>query len=302
MYHFNSKNENSETFPIEQHKKGLIIGKGGCVIKNIIKTSNCNIEVNNDHLVITGSKDNILIAKNMIIDILGIHIEKKDKHPKFIETNNSYSQFASNIKKTQTKIKKTKLLPVKYKSDLQTKLDFTFIEMNNDEYEKAIELLTLEPDVLENLLTSEESIRGSVLVLIMIKQHLNLKKYLSLFGYLFNDNEIEQLNLLFYIHKYCNELGFPKITDSNEYLITHTFKQLFELDIIHYSVFIKWSEIDPDLIKIPNMLKAIIQTSEFIIYIKSLDFQLETSSEEVDEELQNRNHIKEPVNDNDKVF
>ena len=33
---------------IDPSKKGLIIGRGGCVIKNIISTSNCKIDIKDD--------------------------------------------------------------------------------------------------------------------------------------------------------------------------------------------------------------------------------------------------------------
>jgi hypothetical protein len=215
--------------------------------------------------------------------------DRNTQQPKknIVQTCDTLEQLPQILK---PKIKKNKIKKsVKQFQKIETQEStINIIEISEQEKDKAIELLTLEPDVLENYLTSEESIRGSVLLIQIIKENKNILEYKSLFNYLLNEKESEQLNCLFYIQKYCNDLNFPKYKDTNEYLISFLFKQLCDFDsrnpdpIIDYSIFIKWSEHVQDLENC-DFMKTIIQTSEFIIYIKSKDIE---DNDEIEQDIE----------------
>jgi len=102
-------------------------------------------------------------------------------------------------------------------------------------------------------------------------------KYGAALVSLVTDNVVAQMQVLWGIQKYCDQLGFPKIND--EYLVQAMFRSMYKYDLAEDDAFSEWKEDESEEHE-GGKLKAIIQTVDWFNWLEEEDDDDEEDYEE----------------------
>jgi hypothetical protein len=85
---------------------------------------------------------------------------------------------------------------------------------------------------------------------------------------LVEDDLLKQMEVLFAIQKYCDNIGFPKLDD--EYVVQAMFRSMYKYDLADDETFALWKE-DESPEHETGKLKAVIQTVEWFNWLEEDD-------------------------------
>lgn len=98
---------------------------------------------------------------------------------------------------------------------------------------------------------------------------------------LVQDNIDAQMQVLWGIQKYCDDLGFPKI--DGEYVVQAMFRAMYKYDLAEADAFAEWKEDESDD-NMQGRMKAIIQTVDWFTWLDEEDEDEDEEDEEYEEE------------------
>lgn len=100
--------------------------------------------------------------------------------------------------------------------------------------------------------------------------------------FLLADKKEDQIEALYVIQAHFHKLNFPKveIKGVSRNLIDVVFQALYKVEIIDDLSFLDWVEDDND--EVPGKLNAVVQTTQFISFLRESDVQSEDEDDEVD--------------------
>jgi len=85
---------------------------------------------------------------------------------------------------------------------------------------------------------------------------------------LVEDDLLKQMEVLFAIQKYCDQIGFPKLDD--EYVVQAMFRSMYKYDLADDETFALWKE-DESPEHETGKLKAVIQTVDWFNWLEEDD-------------------------------
>ena len=94
---------------------------------------------------------------------------------------------------------------------------------------------------------------------------------------LVEDDVMRQMEVLWAIQKYCDDMGFPKIND--EYLVQAMFRSMYKYDLADDESFSEWKENEDEQHE-KGKMNAIIQTVEWFNWLEEDDEESDEGEEE----------------------
>ena len=109
-------------------------------------------------------------------------------------------------------------------------------------------------------------------------------EYGAVLAFLASSNMKSQIELLYEVQAHCHKLKFPKIEvkEKQHKLIDVIFRLLFTQEIVDGPGFLGWADDDNDA-EVPGKTDAIVQTTDFIAWLREPDLE-EFEEEEDDDE------------------